>query len=68
MRIIKVTTIRGYGERHPDARAGLESWLTIAHRDAWAGPVEVRESFRTADTVGEFIFSNTNLIVHSCGH
>lgn len=58
MRVIKKPTLRTYWTKHPDAKGALEGWLTIALRQDWASAVEVRESFRNADVVGEFIVFN----------
>jgi mRNA interferase HigB len=52
MRIIKRDALVRFWERHPDARASLESWYGVVRRATWQTPVEMRQIYHNADLVG----------------
>jgi mRNA interferase HigB len=51
VRIIKPSTVRGFESRHPDAAPGLDRWLGIAEAAVWRSLHDVRQAFRSADSV-----------------
>jgi mRNA interferase HigB len=51
MRIIKLTTLLGFGTRHPDAMGPLKSWARTAKEADWKSIQDVRLAFRHADAV-----------------
>lgn len=55
MRIFTKATLRAFWEAHADAKSALQTWHRKAEHADWSAPVEVRGSFRHADTIGEFI-------------
>jgi len=52
MRIIKRDALVQFWERHPDAKANLESWYGVARRATWQTPVEMKQIYHNADLVG----------------
>lgn len=42
-----------YVERHPRSIAGFESWLETLKRADWNSPVDMQETFNTADLLGK---------------
>jgi mRNA interferase HigB len=52
MRIIKRGALVQFWERHPDAKANLESWYGVVRRAAWQTPVEMKQIYHNADLVG----------------
>ncbi len=50
-RIIKVSTLKEFWEKHPQAKAPLESWYTEVKGSLWKAPSDVRIFFRTADFI-----------------
>jgi mRNA interferase HigB len=51
VRIIKLTTLHGYGTRHADAMEPLKSWARIVKAANWRNIQELRRSFPHADAV-----------------
>lgn len=52
MRIIKRGALVQFWERHPDAKASLESWYGVVRRATWKTPAEMKAIYPTADLVG----------------
>jgi mRNA interferase HigB len=52
MRIIKRDALVQFWERHPDAKANLESWYGVVRRATWQTPVEMKQIYHNADLVG----------------
>ena len=51
MRIIKLTRIREYWGRHPQARPSLEQWLIRTRAAVWSSIADLRQTFPSADPV-----------------
>lgn len=41
-----------FWERHPDAKASLESWYAVVRRATWKTPAEMKQVYGNADPVG----------------
>jgi len=52
MRVIKRAALGQFWERHPDAKASLESWFTVVRTASWKTPVEMKRVYPNADLVG----------------
>ena len=52
MRIFKRGALVRFWERHPDARASLESWYGVVRRANWRTPAEMKAVYPHADLVG----------------
>jgi mRNA interferase HigB len=52
MRIIKRGALVQFWEKHPDAKASLESWYGVMRGAAWLTPVEMKQIYHNADLVG----------------
>jgi mRNA interferase HigB len=52
MRIIKRGALVQFWERHPDAKASLESWYGVVRGATWQTPVEMKQIYPNADLVG----------------
>lgn len=52
MRVISVSTLVEFWERHPDARIPLVAWLKIARGAHWSTPAEIKKQFGNASFVG----------------
>ena len=52
MRIIKRGALEQFWQRHPDAKASLESWYAVVRTANWRTPVELKQVYRNADLVG----------------
>jgi mRNA interferase HigB len=52
MRIIKRGTLVQFWEKHPDAKASLESWYAVVRRADWKIPAEMKRVYRNADLLG----------------
>ena len=52
MRIIKRGALVQFWERHPDAKASLESWYGVVRGATWQTPVEMKQTYPNADLVG----------------
>ena len=58
MHVIALRTILAFILDHPDAAASLLTWHREAERQRWATFAEVRQSFGSADRVGQFVVFN----------
>ena len=52
MRIIKRGALVEFWQKHPDAKASLESWYGVVRKAAWKTPAEIRAVYGNADLVG----------------
>ena len=53
MRIIAVSTLRHFWERHRDAEQPLKAWYQEARIADWATPHEIKAAFRNASVLGD---------------
>jgi len=51
MRIIALSTLRAFWEKHPDAELPLRSWYAEASRASWKTPAEIKAAYRNASFV-----------------
>ena len=52
MRIIKRGALVHFWEKHPDAKASLESGYAVVRRANWQTPAEMKQVYGNADLVG----------------
>jgi mRNA interferase HigB len=52
MRVIKRGALEQFWQKHPDAKASLESWYGVVRRANWRTPVEMKRIYLNADLVG----------------
>lgn len=48
MRIIALSTLRTFWERHPDAEMPLRNWYAEASRANWRTPADIKVAYRNA--------------------
>ena len=48
MRVIAVSTLRQFWEKHPDSEQPLKAWHDEATQAAWAQPAEIKTQYRSA--------------------
>lgn len=53
MRVIAVSTLVEFWQRHPAARAPLKAWLVIARAAQWGRPADIKAQFGNASFVGD---------------
>ena len=53
MHIISITKIKLFYQKYPDSESGLIAWNKAAKSANWQNIVEVRQTFNSADAVGE---------------
>ena len=53
MRIIAVSTLRNFWERHGDAEEPLKAWYQEARTANWATPHEIKAAYRHASVLGD---------------
>jgi mRNA interferase HigB len=58
MRVISRSALRKYWESHPNAKASLVLWYERITTEAFEGLVALRQVFRSADKVGNFVVFN----------
>lgn len=69
MRIISITKLRDFWERHPDAEQPLKEWYVKTERASWKNLNDMRNDFNSVDYVGNqhYVFNikgnNYRLIV-----
>ena len=51
MRVIAVSTLRSFWERHPDAEQPLKAWYEEALQAAWAQPADIKVMYRNASVL-----------------
>ncbi len=59
MRVISMTKPREFWAKHPKAEEALVAWYRVAGNSDWSGPNDLRNTYRSADPVGdEFVVFN----------
>ncbi len=58
MRIISYKTLREATNKHPDLKQPLDDWYRIAKSSDWTCLDDVRKTFSSADSVGNFTIFN----------
>ncbi len=58
MRVISRRAIREFVSHHADAATALYRWANVVESTSWEGPAAVRESFHSADFVGNLVVFN----------
>jgi mRNA interferase HigB len=48
MRLIARSTLAEFGAGHPEAKASLSHWISVARAEAWSSATEVQASFSKA--------------------
>lgn len=48
MRIIALSTLRGFWEKYPDAEIPLRAWHALACRAEWKTPADIKAAYRNA--------------------
>lgn len=48
VRIIAVSTLVAYGDKHPDAKSSIIHWITLTRAAKWDDPLDVTRSFSKA--------------------
>jgi len=48
MRIIALSTLRLFWEKHPDAEMSLRNWYAEASRANWRTPADIKAAYRNA--------------------
>ena len=48
MRIVALSTLRTFWEKHPDAEMPLRNWHAEASRANWRTPVDIKAAYRNA--------------------
>jgi len=52
MRIIKRGALEVFWQKHPDAKASLESWYAVVRSANWRTPADLKQVYHNADLVG----------------
>ncbi|HYX18322.1 MAG TPA: type II toxin-antitoxin system HigB family toxin [Nostoc sp.] len=58
MHIISVTKLKLFYQSYPDAEASLSAWNKVAKSAEWQNIFEVRQAFKSADSVGQLTVFN----------
>jgi mRNA interferase HigB len=58
MHVISRKALQQFGERHPDSKNPLSRWYKIMKKSDFASFNELRNTFPTADKVGDLIVFN----------
>ncbi|MGI0479430.1 type II toxin-antitoxin system HigB family toxin [Geminocystis sp. CENA526] len=58
MRIISRKILREFCQSHGDSCTALEQWYRIASKAQWQNLVEVQQTYKTAEAVGNFTVFN----------
>lgn len=53
MRVIALSTLRGFWEKHPDAETPLRAWHALASRADWKTPTDIKAAYRNASFVAD---------------
>ena len=53
MNVIALRTLRDFWTRHPQAKAPLMAWYSVARRAEWRGPDDIRAVFGSADFLAD---------------
>ncbi len=52
MKIVGGFKLIAFGEKHPPARNPLNRWTEVVEEAAWKSPIEMKQSFGSADIIG----------------
>lgn len=58
MRVISKKALREFWEKHADAKYPLSRWYATASKSSWTNLALVRQSFNSADVVGNLTVFN----------
>lgn len=58
MHVITRRTLTEAGEQYRDAAKEIDIWFKIVKQQKWRNPVEVRQTFKDADSVGDYVVFN----------
>ena len=53
MRVIALSTLRSFWERHPDAQQPLRAWNAEAKKAKWQKPDDIKREYASASIVGD---------------
>lgn len=48
MRVIAISTLRAFWNKHSDAQTPLMAWYALASRSQWRSPSDIKEAYRNA--------------------
>jgi mRNA interferase HigB len=51
MRIVAITTLQTFWEKHPDAKVPLQAWYALARRADWKSPTDIRKAYGHASFI-----------------
>ncbi len=51
MRVIAVSSLRAFWERHPDAEQPLKAWYEEATSATWSQPADIKAQYRSASVL-----------------
>lgn len=51
MRVIAVSTLRAFWERHPDAEQALKAWYEEVMSATWTRPTDIKAQYRSASVL-----------------
>ncbi|HOC11557.1 MAG TPA: type II toxin-antitoxin system HigB family toxin [Thermomonas sp.] len=51
MRVIAVSTLRAFWERHPEAEQPLKAWYEEATSASWSQPADIKSQYRSASVL-----------------
>ena len=51
MRVIAVSTLRAFWERHPDAEQPLKAWYEEVKSATWTQPADIKARYRSASVL-----------------
>ena len=51
MRIVAITTLQAFWDKHPDAKVPLQAWYALASRARWRSPSEIKAAYRNASFI-----------------
>ena len=63
MRVIAVSSLRAFWERHPDAEQPLKAWYQEACNARWTQPSEIKERYRSAS-----VLKNSRVVFNIMGN
>jgi mRNA interferase HigB len=52
VKVLDAEKLIEFGKGHADARKRLSKWRSVVETDEWKTPIEMKQSFPTADLVG----------------
>lgn len=53
MKVIAISTLRRFWERHPDSEQALKAWFDEAKHASWVTPQDIRNHYANASFVGQ---------------